>query len=279
MSDIHILKADGTKEIFNPLKLRTSLLRSGATGDLADKVVAGITGELKDGSNTHDIYQKAFEKLRLMQRPLATSYSLRRSLMELGPSGFPFEKFIAEIFKKQGYQVLTDQIVKGACVEHEIDIVAWKADRLIMVEAKFHNQYGVKSDLKVALYVKARYDDLKGIKFTFGDVTRELDEGWLITNTKFTETAMNYAKCQSIPMVGWNYPERASLLKMIDDSGLHPLTCLTSLNTSQKQELMTKGTVLCSTVRKDPSILKTLGLKENEISEVIEESNYLCPIE
>ncbi|MES2470622.1 MAG: restriction endonuclease [Patescibacteria group bacterium] len=277
MNEIYIVKVDGTKEIFNPIKLRTSLIRSGASNQLAEDVVQKIAAELRDGMNTHDIYRRAFEILRSLQRPLATNYSLRRSLMALGPSGFPFEKFIGEIFKKKGYSVLIDQVVKGKCVEHEIDIIAYKPDHLVMIEAKFHNQYGMKSDLKVALYVKARYDDLKGIKFSFGGVERELDEGWLITNTKFTESAVKYAMCQNIPMIGWNYPERASLLKMIDDSGLHPITSLTSLTDHHKQELMTKGTVLCNTLRQDPEVLKSIGITGESASEVLEESRYLCP--
>jgi len=63
---------------------------------------------------------------------------------------------------------LTDQKVRGKLVEHEIDVVAWNEEKLIMVEAKFHNQLGVKTDLKVILYVKERFDDLSAVTFDYG---------------------------------------------------------------------------------------------------------------
>ena len=42
----------------------------------------------------------------------------------------------------------------GHCVEHEVDVMAWNENKLIIAEAKFHNAIGLKSDLKVALMLK-----------------------------------------------------------------------------------------------------------------------------
>ena len=61
---------------------------------------------------------------------------------------------------------------------------------------KFHNELGMKSDLKVALYVKARVDDLKKHKAERGE--RPIDEGWIITNTKFSKMAVQYANCNGM---------------------------------------------------------------------------------
>ena len=126
--------------------------------------------------------------------------------MELGPSGFPFEQFVAEIFRSKGYETVTDQIVLGGCVEHEIDVVAWKKDELIMNEVKFHGDIGLKSDLKVVLYVHARFEDLAENVYEYGGKTHKLTGGWLITNTKFTVSAIKYAVCKKMNIVGWNYP-------------------------------------------------------------------------
>ena len=131
--------------------------------------------ELVDGITTKEIYHKAFELLHKEEKPIALKYSLKRAIMELGPSGFPFEKFVAEIFKFKGYTAETGKLVKGFCVEHEVDVVAWNKDKLIMCEAKFHNDPGMKSDLKVALYVKARFDDLRKMTYKYGK-ERKLDE-------------------------------------------------------------------------------------------------------
>src|SRR5206468_6395376 len=141
------------------------------------------------------IYKHAFSLLDKTEQQTAMRYSLRKAVLDLGPSGFPFEQLVAEMFKAQGYHVLTDQIVKGYCAEHEVDVVAWRPaqDRhkqdLIMTEAKYHGQTELKSDLKIVLYVKARFDDLEKMTYTYDGHAYSLTEGWLVTNTKFTISA------------------------------------------------------------------------------------------
>lgn len=215
---IFVVKASGQRELFNEEKLRSSMLRSGATDEAVEDVLIRIEPELRDGMTTTDIYKHAFNVLHEWKEPVAMRYALRRAVMELGPTGFPFEKFIAEYFKDKGFETLTDQEVLGACVPHEVDVVAWNDKKLIMAEAKFHNELGIKSDLKVVLYVKARFDDLKESVFNFGGQDRKLTEGWLITNTKFSSTAIHYGECQKLTMIGWNYPEHGNLQDMIESS-------------------------------------------------------------
>lgn len=277
MNKVFITKADGAKELFDSKKLHDSLTRAKASPEVASEIVAHVGKEVRDGMSTRDIYDHAYALLRERQRPQAMRYSLRRSLMELGPSGFPFEKFIGEIFRKKGYSVEVDKIVQGSCVEHEVDVIAWNDRELIMSEAKFHNQAGIKSDLKVVLYIKARVDDLKKAAFDFGGAGRVLTDGWLITNTKFTVSAIKYAACAGLTIVGWNYPLKGNLQDLIEESGLHPLTCLTTLSDSEKKGLMESGVVLCSSLRDDSNSLKTLGMKDERIITVIEEANLLCP--
>ncbi len=274
-----IIKANGGREMFDPDKLRYSLGAAGATTEVIEKITRHIEGEVRDDMSTHEIFKHAFSLLHKEQRPVALRYSLRRSLMDLGPSGFPFEKFIGEIFRTKGYTVLTDQVVAGNCVEHEIDVVAYNEKELIMVEVKFHNQLGLKSDLKVALYVKARFDDLRAVTFNYGGQERKITEGWLVTNTKFTTSAIKYAECQNLKVIGWNYPIQNSLVSMIEDSELHPLTSLTSLKATEKQFLMNKGVVLCNKLRTNVDFLKELGLKDQEIASILEEAEMLCPID
>ena len=217
-SDVTILKADGKKEVFDVAKLRASLSRAGATDEAVESVVSHIGSELKDGMSTHEIYEHAYKVLAEWKQPVAERYSLRRAVMSLGPTGFLFENLVAEILKEKGFETLTDQTVLGACVPHEVDVVAWNKEKLIMVEAKFHNELGTKSDLKVALYVKARIDDLKHNMFNYGGKDRMLNEGWLITNTKFSSTALHYGLCNNMIMIGWNYPEKGNLQDMIEAS-------------------------------------------------------------
>ncbi|MSR71192.1 MAG: ATPase [Candidatus Taylorbacteria bacterium] len=277
MREIYITKAGGSRELFNTEKLINSLKHAGADNVVAEGIANHIGGEIKDGMSTHEIYSHAFYLLHKKQKPFALKYSLRRSLIGFGPTGFPFEKFIGEIWKKRGYNVLVDQIVRGLCTAHEIDVVAWNENKLVMTEVKFHNQLGVKSDLKVSLYVKARYEDLEDAAFNYGK-ERKLDEGYLVTNTKFTTSAIEYARCRGLRMIGWNYPEKGNLQDMIEDSGLHPLTCLTTLNIAEKRSLMDKGVVLCNGFENNVNHLEELGIKRDRIGQIIDEAKIICPV-
>ena len=153
---------------------------------------------------------------------------------------------------------MTRQTVLGGCVAHEVDVVAYNEKKLIMVEAKFHNELGTKSDLKVVLYIKARFDDLEENVFNYGGQNRKVTDSWLVTNTKFSSTAIHYAVCKNMTLIGWNYPEKGSLQDMIEEESLHPITCLTSLSGEQKKSLLAGGVVLCSAIAKEPEVLRKI---------------------
>ncbi|MDB5259530.1 MAG: hypothetical protein JWO73_738 [Candidatus Taylorbacteria bacterium] len=275
---LYVTKADGSRELFEEEKLAESLKRVGGSDALIDEIVEKIEAEMNSSMTTGEIYQHAFELLRKHEAPVAVKYSLRRALSELGPEGFPFEKYIAELFRAQGYQALTDQMVMGACVPHEVDVVAWNEQKLVMVEAKFHNEFGLKSDVKVALYVKARFDDIKGNMFDYGGIHRTMTEGWLVTNTKFTDQAIKYGECKGLKMIGWNYPHHGSLQHIIESSGLHPLTCLVSVSNVHKKLLIAKGVVLCRDLKQRPELLKQVGLDNLRIAQIIEEIDSVCGV-
>ncbi len=272
---IYVIKADGTKELFDQSKLEDSLRKAGADNKTIENIVSHIKVYLDTDITTHEIYRHAFELLHKNEQPIALKYSLKRAIMELGPSGFPFEDFIAEVLKEKGYKTETGKMVKGFCVQHEIDVVAWNDQKLIMIEAKFHNEIGLRSDLKIALYVKARFDDLSKMTFNYGK-ERQLDEGWLVTNTKFTSTAIEYGSCQGgMRMIGWNYPPVGNLHDMILESKLHPLTCLGGLNGREKKELLNRGVVLCKTLKEQPDLMTDIGIDGNKVKKVLEEIENL----
>ena len=277
---IYVVKADGTKELFDVKKLEHSLKKAGAASRVVEEILLHLSAHLGKEITTHEIYKHAFELLHKEEHPVALKYSLKRAIAELGPSGFPFEDFVAEIFKAKGFEAETGKIVRGFCVEHEVDVVAWNAEKLVMVEAKFHNEPGTKSDLKVILYVKARFDDLRQMKFSYGvspgGKERDLSEGWLVTNTKFTSTAIEYGSCQGgIQMIGWNYPPIGNLHDMILESKLHPLTCLVNLNGREKKALLDQGVVLCKTIILNPDLLDAVSVSLDKKAKVLEEIEAL----
>jgi len=272
---VTITKTDGTKELFEEEKLVNSLRRVGVKPQAIEEIVDEVETSMKDGMTTNEIYSKAFTLIRQHSAPLSVKYSIRRAMMELGPDGFPFEKFIARIFKMWGYETLTDQSVLGLCVDHEVDVVAWKGEELAMVEAKFHNEFGMKSDLKVALYVKARFDDISGNSFDFGGKKRKLTERWLATNTKFTDKAIKYGECNHLKLIGWNYPTKGNLHELIEQNGLHPITCLTSLSNQEKKDLVGRDILVCIDLVGKPGVLNDIGVKGDRTEKILTEAQVI----
>ncbi|OIO30583.1 hypothetical protein AUJ77_02115 [Candidatus Nomurabacteria bacterium CG1_02_43_90] len=274
---VWVIKTSGERQPFSLTKLRRSLVRSGADSETVERIVDHIIPELHNGMRTSAIYKHSYSILKRNKYPVAIRYSLRKAVMELGPSGFPFEKFIAEILRVKGYTARTGVILPGFCVSHEVDVLMEKADRHIFVECKFHNQQGIKTDVKVALYVHARFLDLqKGHDLKEAGSVPRVHEGWLVTNTKLTSDAIQYANCAGLTIIGWDYPEQGNLQDLILETGVHPLTFLSTLSTHEKMALLGKGVVLCSDLKKDNTHLKAIGISDDQIKKVVNEIDRVC---
>lgn len=243
-----VQKQDGSYETFAPLKLNRSLTRSGASKEVRDKIIAQVESQLYDGITTSEIYKLAFRILRNeSDTPDTVSvtfrYSLRRSISDFGPSGFPFEKFVGELFRLQGYKIDIGKKIKGACVTHEMDVIGRKDNEIFTAELKFHNRQNIKTDVKVALYIRSRFNDLISGGFYEGKKQRLA----IITNTKFSSDAIRYGQCSGLELIGWNFPKKGhgNLHDLIQQSGIHPLTCLSTLSKKQKDYFLEQGLVLC----------------------------------
>jgi len=269
-----VAKADGATEEFNPKKLLHSLERAGANDDIAhailNKVEHDYAHEHKNNIiTTHEIYAQAFHELRNHKRPVAARYSLKRAVLDFGPSGFPFEAYVADLFAHQGYAYKLDQHVRGACVEHEVDIVLEKDGITTFVEAKFHNSAGFKSDLKTALYVEARMEDLRA-------ADHKNARGLLVTNTKFTDAALEYASCKLLDLLSWDYPQGRTLHDLIDEAKAYPVTALTSLSRREKTALLEAKIVLANQLGGSGDALGAAGVTGHKAEVVLEEAAALC---
>ena len=146
-SKINVIKASGEKEPFSEKKVRRSIRRAGVPKEIENQVINHIYKILYDGIPTHKIYKQVSEFLARSTHPYTRAvYSLKQAIMQLGPGGFPFEKFIAAVLKHHRYKIKTNVILSGKCVEHEIDIIAEKLDLTYMIECKFHNRPGARSE-------------------------------------------------------------------------------------------------------------------------------------
>lgn len=274
-----ISKSDGTAEPFDPSKLVSSLRHAGAEARVASEIARDIEKQLWSGISTQEIYTRAFALLRGHRRGVAARYSLKRAVMEFGPSGFPFEEYIAELFRAEGFVCEVDQIVQGACVEHEVDVVIHKKSETIYAEAKFHNTIGFRTDLKTVLYIQARITDIreaiKGAK-NKKEEEEKIISGLVVTNTKFTDKALQYAQCQGLELLGWDHPSGNTLHERIDRAGLYPITALTTLTPREKTALLSSRVVLCNALPEHQDAMRNAGLTGSRADAVLEEVGALC---
>lgn len=235
-----VTKFDGTKEEYNEEKIRTSAARVGVPHDLQTEMLNEIRGRLFDGITTSEIYSLIKEFLRNSEKPfLAMKYNLKEALAELGPSGYPFEKYVAILLGDLGYQCKINQIIQGGCVSHEVDVLALKDNITYFIEAKFHKAPNQRTDVRVALYIKSRYDDLAS---THQNIATK---AWIVTNTRFSTDAIKYAECQNIQLTSWGYPKKEGIMDLIERTHLHPITMIDGLDREDKFRLMAAGIVTC----------------------------------
>jgi predicted RecB family endonuclease len=260
---VNVLKANGTKEPFSEEKLRSSINRAGIPEILQNQVLSHVQSKLYENIPTFEVYKHVHEFLQTNPHPSVIKYKLKQALMELGPTGYPFEDFVSEILKAKGYLAQTRTVLMGKCVSHEIDVIAQKDNEKLMVEAKYHNAVGIHTDVHVSLYTNARFEDLKD-KYQF-------TKPWLFTNTKITSDALAYALCTDMGVTGWNYPQEESLRSLIEKYQLYPVTILSTLSEAQKQILLENHVVSVKDILQNQNCLELLGIPNDKKEQIVAE--------
>jgi hypothetical protein len=269
-----IVKTDGSVERWDGEKLLRSMRRAGATDSTAERILNTIEATMGPAEESTQIYRRAFAMLRRQEHAAAARYSLRRALFEFGPTGHPFEDFVSELFKSEGWNVLPRQLIQGMCVTHEVDVYAERDGEHLAAELKYHNNPGYKTDIKTALYVKARMDDIWAAH-SKGKHELKVDHGYLITNTKFTSQAVEYSRCSGVTLIGWNYPHHGNLYDRIVASGLYPITALMSLRKAEKRLLIDKNISTTELLRENRSLLRDMGIAPERIGKIVAEIEIL----
>ena len=272
---IDIIKSSGQKMKFSLDKLRNSLKHSGANHELVEEIVSKVYDELFEGITSNEIYNRAYSLLKQNKSVFASKYKLKKAIYELGPTGFPFERFIAAILQYSGYEVDVDIILNGACVTHEIDVIAEKNGSATLIECKFHNEEGRNCNVKIPLYIHSRYNDVKAHWITNKN-SKPLNKGWVVTNTRFTEDALTYGKCADLYLLSWDFPKDDGLKDRIDRLGLYPITVSSLLSKREKQFLLSRNVVLCRQLVKDKFYLDHLGISTERKSKILDEISQLC---
>src|SRR5258706_1112863 len=275
---INVIKASGEREPFNEAKLTRSLITSGLSPSAASQTIDYLSRNLKTESTTTDIHDHVISYLRENASTTAYfNYGLKRALMDLGPSGHPFETIVSDILRLDGYKTEVSVITLGKCVTHEIDVIALKENKEFFIECKFHNGPGGKTDIQVALYSYARFLDVESAMKQKDQTTAYFP--WLFTNTKVTSEVLDYASCVGLKITSWLDPQGSGLHELIIQSGLHPVTLLRYLPSAKIHQLIDRGIVTCNRLEKAiASHLVSDILTDDEITEVAKDISGLHKI-
>src|SRR5690625_1752226 len=271
-----IKKYSGEYEAFDINKLINSLRRSNADEDLVQDIALKVQDELEDGMTTKKIYRMAFRMLQSKSRVSASKYKLKKALMEMGPTGFPFEIFIGKLLTDEGFLTQVGVVVQGNCVQHEIDVIAQKNKKNYIIECKYNINKERFCDVKTPLYIQSRFLDVEKQWKSQKDHESNLHKGGLYTNTRFTSDAIQYGNCVGLLLTSWDYPRGNGLKDRIDKSGLHPLTALTTLTKAEKTKLFDKGIVLSKELYENPALLEKIGVSKKRHRWILEDSKALC---
>ena len=271
-----IVKHSGNIVDYNPLKLEQSLLKSGASQMVVETILDAIENEIYEGISTKQIYKMAFGLLKKASNSHAARYNLKEAIRLLGPAGFFFEKYIARLFSSEDYQAVTNFILQGKCVSHEIDVLVKKENAIAMIECKFHMGKDVNSDVKVPMYILSRFNDLKDNRHTIFTRNDTISKCWIVTNNRFTTDAIAFAKCSKLNLLSWNFPENNNLKTKNDTNYLYPITCLTTLSLAEKDKLLVLDVILVKELINNSECLEKIGLSSNRIKNVLKEASELC---
>jgi hypothetical protein len=242
MPKLYVINSKGEKEPLSFRKIYRSARRVGAPAPIAKKIAEIVQEEIRPGVRTSYIFKRVRELLLEQLPAAALRFDLKKGIRELGPTGFPFEKYIAEIFLRNNFKVHSNQFIHGQCATHEIDFLARKKKNIYIGECKYHNLAGGRVDIKVALANYARFLDIESSRFLKSRKLKGVQvKPLLVTNTKFTSQVIRYSQCTGLELLGWNWPKNRGLEHLIDSQKLYPITILPSFKSYLINTFVSKG--------------------------------------
>jgi len=264
-----IIKKFGEEEKFDEQKFCQNLTAIGIDSQTSSRICHKIYNKIPEVIKSTDLFKITLKELRKINSYYALRYNLKKAIFDLGPTGYPFEKYFAKILAEYGYETLINEFIEGKCLSYEIDIVAVKDQLRYLVECKFHNSFEIPSDLKNILYVYGRWVDISE-KYPYL-------KSWLVTNTKISSEAINFAKCRDIKITAWKYPSEESLEKLIEEKNLYPVTIILNATKDIIKKFIENNYVLTNDLlRDDPdNIAYKTKIDKNKIKKILDEIKLL----
>ena len=270
-----VTKFDGTQQPFDKKKILRTCLRMGATKAVANSIADEVETRLYDGIPTKKILQMIFRRLKKHKPVIKYQIDLRRALSLINPAP-DFERFIQLLLREHGYKVTKNQIIRGKCVEHEIDAVATKNNKTYIVEVKHHYKYHTRTNLDVSRISRAVFEDLtEGYELGLNDL--KIDYAMIVCNTKLSEHAKRYADCRGIKHIGWSSPKKRDLQTMIEEKKLYPITFLKGLNSDTRYKLASKGIItLKQLIQQTPTAFRRqIGFSKEKFESILDNAKAI----
>jgi len=240
--NMFVTKADGSKQLFDREKVVRTCLRMGVTRDIAEEIAGKVEMKIYDGIETSIILQMIFGLLSKHKPAIRYLVDLRKALSLMSPKP-DFERFIQILLSEHGYEVTPNQIIRGKCVEHEVDAIARKNSLTYIVEVKHHFDYHTFTGLDESRIARAILEDIsEGTELGLNNL--KIDKAMIVCNTKFSEHAERYARCRGIHQIGWSSPQAHSLQTLIEEKKMFPVTYLKGLKTAIREKLSSAGIML-----------------------------------
>ena len=274
MLGVFVTKANGSKQLFDKEKAIRTCLKMGASSQVAFEVAEKVESRLYDGISTQMIHRMIIRFLRKYKPEVRNLFDLRKGISLMSPKP-EFELFVQMLLMNNGFEVSPNQILKGKCVEHEVDAIAKKDGVTFFVEAKHHFSYHALTGLDESRIARAILEDV-----TDGAVTDrsglEIDRAMIVTNTKYSDHAIQYGSCRNILQIGWSLPENIGLQSMIEEKRLYPLSCLRGLGGEIRLKLVDSGIVLIGQLLDENlhELAVKTGLQQGVLKDLVEKVRF-----
>jgi len=261
---IYVTKADGSKQPFDKQKIINTCLRLQATPEQAQSIADKIEAKAYDGIPTKKILQMVFQYMKKYRPAIGYQIDLKQAIAMLR-SKPDFEIFVAKLFEAMGYEVKTNLIIQGKCIEHEIDVVARKGNEIILIEVKHHVNHHTYSGLDVFLQLNSTLEDLKE-GYENGKNSFKFTRAILICNTKVSDHARRYALCKGLEFIAWKFPPEKGLERLIEEYKLYPITFLKEIERDEAYKLADVGIVTVKQLLDDAEkISRKSGINKNRV--------------
>jgi len=144
-----------------------------------------------------------------------------------------------------------------------------------IVEAKHHINYHSLTGLDESRIARAIIEDVTDA-YTRGVTKTKIDRAMIVTNTKYSEHAINYGICRDILQVGWASPDGFGIRDTVEKYHLYPLSCLRGLSAETRLRFVEVGIVLIKQLLEQDSryLERKIGLPQQTVLSIMEKAKH-----